>query len=170
MKRSTPFPTSSYSLAPTRPRVGWTAAASTSTRRASSERAPTWDRTGVPCWRWRPALRGSSPLATSAPVRSSVWGRRSGRARQWSPSCTLSSPGAVPLLLAEGAEPLKRSAVSFHELLAAVDVICRAGERGVGHDVNGEGSNVRRCDDAPDWQLRAELVPAGVELVAEERR
>jgi len=57
------------SLAPTRSRVGWTAVALISTRRVSSEPALTWDRPSVSCWRWRPALRGSSPSATSAPVR-----------------------------------------------------------------------------------------------------
>jgi len=56
------------------------------------------------------------------------------------------------------------------ELLAAVDVVCRAGEGGVGHDVNGECCDVGRSDDAPDRERRTQLVAPGLESVAEERR
>ncbi len=56
------------------------------------------------------------------------------------------------------------------ELLAAVDVVGRAGERRVGHDVHGERGDVGRSDDASDRQRRAELLAALVELVAEQRR
>jgi hypothetical protein len=55
-------------------------------------------------------------------------------------------------------------------LLAAVDVVGRAGQRGVGHDVHGEGGDVGRPDHAPDGQRRAELVAARFEVVAEQRR
>jgi|SRR5215470_16801504 len=37
-----------------------------------------------------------APAATSVPVPSSAWVRRVERVRPWSPSCTPSSPGAVP--------------------------------------------------------------------------
>jgi hypothetical protein len=55
-------------------------------------------------------------------------------------------------------------------LLAAVDVVGRAGDRRVGHDVHGEGGDVVRPDHAPDGQCRAELVAALVEVPAEQRR
>ena len=57
----------------------------------------------------------------------------------------------------------------WDQLLAAVDVVGRAGERGVGHDVDGERGDVGRADDAPDRQRRAELLASGVQVVAEER-
>ena len=60
--------------------------------------------------------------------------------------------------------------VSQDELLAAVDVVRRPGEGGVGHEVHGERGDVGRPDDAPDRQRGAELVAARVELVAEQRR
>ena len=41
-----------------------------------------------------------------------------------------------------------------YELLAAVDVVGRTGERRVGHEVDGQGGDVRRSDDAPDRQRR----------------
>src|SRR5206468_11988136 len=44
---------------------------------------------------------------------------------------------------------------SWDELLAAADVVRRAGERRVGHDVHGECRDVRRSDHAPDWLRRA---------------
>src|SRR5207249_10626625 len=44
---------------------------------------------------------------------------------------------------------------SWDELLAAVDVVRRAGERRVGHDVHGECRDVGRSDHAPDWQRRS---------------
>ena len=37
------------------------------------------------------------------------------------------------------------------------------------HEVDGERGDVRRADDAPDRERRAELLAARVELVAEER-
>src|SRR5262249_58810837 len=54
------------------------------------------------------------------------------------------------------------------ELLAAVDVEGRAGNRRVRHEVNGQCGDVGRADDASDRQRRAELLAARVQLVAEE--
>ena len=56
----------------------------------------------------------------------------------------------------------------LNELLAAVDVVCRPGERGVAHDVNGECGNVRRLDDTPDGQRRPELGAPLIEIAAED--
>ena len=56
---------------------------------------------------------------------------------------------------------------SEDELLTAVDVVRRAREGGVGHEVNGERGDVRRADDAPDREPRAQLVAALVKIVAE---
>jgi len=47
-------------------------------------------------------------------------------------------------------DPSRAGAVSGDEPLAAVDVVGRAGDGGVGHEVNGEGGDIRRFDDAPD--------------------
>src|SRR5512133_4399834 len=47
---------------------------------------------------------------------------------------------------------------SRDELLAAVDVVGRAGEGGVGHEVNGQRGDVRRSDDAPDGERGAQLL------------
>src|SRR5208282_1609947 len=59
---------------------------------------------------------------------------------------------------------------SRDELLPAVDVVRRAGQRRVDHDVHGERGDVGGFDHAPDGQRRAELVAALVEVVAEQRR
>jgi hypothetical protein len=48
------------------------------------------------------------------------------------------------------------------ELLPAVDVVGRAGEGGVGHDVYGERGDVGRSDDAPDGERGAKLIAAVV--------
>src|SRR3954468_9288785 len=56
------------------------------------------------------------------------------------------------------------------ELLPAVDVVGRAGQRGVRHEVDGERGDVVGSDDATDGQRRAKFVPALVELTAEQRR
>jgi hypothetical protein len=61
-----------------------------------------------------------------------------------------------------------RSGSSRDELLAAVDVVRRARECCVAHDVNGQCGDVSRSDDAPDGQRRAELVASLVEVVAED--
>ena len=60
--------------------------------------------------------------------------------------------------------------IAVDQLLAAVDVVRRAGERGVGHQVHGERGDVVRPDDAPDRQRRAQLLAARLEPVAEQRR
>ena len=44
------------------------------------------------------------------------------------------------------------------ELLAAVDVVRRPGQGGVGHEVDGQRGDVGGSDDAPDRELGAELV------------
>jgi len=56
------------------------------------------------------------------------------------------------------------------ELLAAVDVEGGASDGGVGHDVEGEGGDVGGTDDAADGQGGAQVLAAGVELIAEELR
>lgn len=58
---------------------------------------------------------------------------------------------------------------SRDELLAAVDVVGRAGQCGVGHDVDGESSHVGWSDDSPDWERPAQLIVAGFETVAQQR-
>ena len=44
------------------------------------------------------------------------------------------------------------------ELLAAVDGVGGSGQGGVGHDVDGERSDVSGFDDTSDWERRAQLV------------
>jgi hypothetical protein len=55
------------------------------------------------------------------------------------------------------------------ELLPAVDVVGRARECRVGHEVYRERGDIGRSDDAPDGKRGAELFAAVFELVAEER-
>jgi hypothetical protein len=57
-----------------------------------------------------------------------------------------------------------------NELLPAVDVVGRAREGRVYHDVYGERGDVGRSDDAPDGKRGAKLIAAVFEFVAEERR
>ena len=57
---------------------------------------------------------------------------------------------------------------SFEELLAAVDVEGRAGDRGVRHEVDGQGGDVGRADDPADRQRGTELRSAFVDPVAEQ--
>src|SRR3954447_20425873 len=59
---------------------------------------------------------------------------------------------------------------SGDELLAAVDVVGRAGECGVGHERNGERGDVGRSDDAADGQRRAQLLAPGFESLVGEVR
>src|SRR5207244_3489241 len=56
-----------------------------------------------------------------------------------------------------------------NELLPTVDVVGRAREGGVGHDVYGERCDVGRSDDAPDGKRGAKLIAAVFEFIAEER-
>ena len=60
-------------------------------------------------------------------------------------------------------------ALAGDELLPAIDVVSRAGENLIDHDVNGERSHVGWPDDPPDGKSGAELIAAGVEIIAEER-
>src|SRR5579863_9246358 len=54
------------------------------------------------------------------------------------------------------------------ELLPAVDVVGRARERRVGHDVDGERGDVGRFDDTPDRKRGAKLIAAVFEFIAQE--
>src|ERR1700734_4451992 len=56
---------------------------------------------------------------------------------------------------------------SVDELLPAVDIVRRAGERGVDHEVPPEGGDVGGTDDAPDGEGRAKLLAAAFEPVGE---
>src|SRR5262249_8684540 len=56
------------------------------------------------------------------------------------------------------------------ELLPAVDVEGRTGNRGVRHEVERQHGYVSRADDAADRQRRTELLAALVQLTAEDRR
>src|SRR5215204_4968231 len=58
---------------------------------------------------------------------------------------------------------------SADELLPSVDVVGRARDGGVGHDVDGQGSDVGGPDDAADRERAAQLLAPGVEPIAEER-
>ncbi len=55
------------------------------------------------------------------------------------------------------------------ELLPAVDVVSAACKGCVSHDVNGERGYVGRANDAPDRERSAELLAAGIKLIAEQR-
>jgi hypothetical protein len=55
------------------------------------------------------------------------------------------------------------------QLLTAVDVVGRAREGRVNHDVYGERGNIGRSDDALDGKRGAKLIAAVFELIAEER-
>src|SRR2546427_3471532 len=59
--------------------------------------------------------------------------------------------------------------LAAEELLPAVNIVGRAGEGRVGHDVYGERGDVGRSDDAPDGKRGAKLIAAVLELIAEER-
>src|SRR5271165_7631314 len=59
--------------------------------------------------------------------------------------------------------------LSFDELLAAVDVEGRAGDRAVRHEVHGQGGDVGRADDAADRQRGPELLAALAGPVAVQR-
>ena len=62
------------------------------------------------------------------------------------------------------------SGSSLDELLSAVDVEGRAGDRRVRHEVDGQCGYVGRTDDPSDWQDGTELLAARVQLVPEEPR
>jgi hypothetical protein len=56
------------------------------------------------------------------------------------------------------------------ELLSAIDVVGRAREGRVGHDVYSERGDVGWSDDAPDGKRGAKLIAPVFEFIAEERR
>src|SRR5262249_8684772 len=119
----------------------------------------------------KPASPGCSRPATSAAARSSAARLLWARARSPSASC-ISTLGrrCSWQLAADSWQPAAGSQqLARHELLSAVDVVRRAGEGGVGHDVYGQRSDVGRSNDAPDWKRGAELVATAFELVAEKR-
>ena len=60
-------------------------------------------------------------------------------------------------------------ALAGDELLPAIDVVGRTREGLIDHDVDGERSHVGWTDDPPDGKSGAELIAAGVEIIAEER-
>jgi hypothetical protein len=57
---------------------------------------------------------------------------------------------------------------SRDELLAAVDVVCRARQCRVAHDVNGQRGDVSRPDDALDGERGAQFLPPLVQVIAED--
>ena len=57
---------------------------------------------------------------------------------------------------------------SGDELLPTVDVVRRAGERRIAHDVDGKRGDVGGPDDAADRERRSQLIPALVELISEQ--
>ena len=61
-------------------------------------------------------------------------------------------------------------ASGFDELLPAVDVEGRAGDRGIRHEVDGQGGDVGRADDTTNRQCGTELFAAGIQMVAEDGR
>src|SRR6185312_5441211 len=58
----------------------------------------------------------------------------------------------------------------WEKLLTAVDIVSGAGERGVDHRVQRQRGDVVGSHHAPDRQRGAQLVAAGVELVAKQVR
>src|SRR5436190_13614478 len=66
--------------------------------------------------------------------------------------------------------PCWRILLGGDELLPAVDVVGRAREGSVGHDVHGERGDVSRFDDAPNGKCGPKLIAAVFELIAEEFR
>jgi len=62
-----------------------------------------------------------------------------------------------------------RDALGGYKLLPAVDVVGRASERRVDHNVDGERGDIGWSDHAPDGKGRSELIAAVLELIAEER-
>ena len=71
---------------------------------------------------------------------------------------------------ARGADIGCRVISPLDELLAAVDVEGRAGDRRIRHEVDGQSGDVSRADHASDRQRRAELLAARFQLVAEDHR
>ena len=68
-----------------------------------------------------------------------------------------------------GQPPFSVVCPSEDELLPTVDVVCRAGERGVGHDVDSERGDVGGADDAADRKRRPQLLASLLESISEQR-
>ncbi len=80
---------------------------------------------------------------------------------------TLRKPWTMPTL--SGMLREESILLAGDELLPAVDVVGRACEGRVGHDVNGERGDVVRSDDAPDGKRGAKLIATLFEFIAEQR-
>src|SRR5262249_56452490 len=111
------------------------------THRASRAPLPPRACTGSPA-----GCRGENGCAPSSGPWPGSWSCRSGSRAWWS-----SGPSSVG-----------------QELLAAVDVVGRAGEGGVGHEMHRQRRNVGWSHDATDGERGAKLCPARLELVAED--
>src|SRR3954451_20401319 len=88
------------------------------------------------------------------------------RSRDVSPTrCSRATANAVlgQLLL-----ELSSSSSGPDELLAAIDVVGRAGEGRVGHQMDGQRGHVGGPDDAADRQSGPQLLAAPVEVVPEQ--
>ena len=72
------------------------------------------------------------------------------------------------MILSHGSSGEQSSSGAGEDLLAAVDVVGRAAERRIGHDVHGERGDVGRTDDPPDRQRGAQLIAALVKFTAPE--
>ena len=112
---------------------------------------------------WTTGANLGSPAAAPHRVRRSAdpWASVAGeqRRREFKPKCLR---GLLLIL------NLRLVRSSRDELLAAVDVVRRAREGCVAHDVNGQRRDVGWSDDAADWQRRAQLLTSLVEVVAED--
>src|SRR6478736_5810150 len=122
------------------------------------------------CIEWRSSR---SPTTTSAPMLRNACARWSSFrtiARTALPCFNSSSATVRPTAPTRPAAPVTRMGFAMFfllhvqrcglldELLAAVDVIGRAREDRVGHDVYSERGDVGRADDASDRQRRAKLI------------
>src|SRR5262249_21331571 len=103
------------------------------------------------------AANADEPVTIAAPVLASATPIPAARAvntvrvLSFAP-CPRSSRGGRPL-------------VSGDEPLTSVDVIGRAGDGGVDHEVNGEGGEVGWLDHPPDRQGCAQLLTPGLDVL-----
>ncbi len=162
----------------------------------SARRPKRYCRSTRPARRWRGSLPGtlgarsrskSADCAQSGRLEAWVprWSLPGGRAHQGSASPrpqlgelvggiaqrgrrSASSAGSIPVRLRHHHERATEQKSSEDELLAAVDVVGRAGERRVGHHVDGERGDVGGADDAADRQCRPQLIAAFLESIAEQ--
>src|SRR5262249_30982151 len=68
--------------------------------------------------------------------------------------------------IAEYAVNDRKVTLAGDELLPAIDVVGRARDGRVDHDVDGERRDVGGSDDTPGGECGAELIPAGLALIA----